>query len=123
MDEVEFSDDNGIFKGDENFEYWFKLVPWEDIAIEEGELALILKNIVENQKAIILNPAYTLLFQSKGILKILWDLYPNHPLLLETSNEPIVGKKCVKKPIFGREGENVSIIEANGEVSSENGGI
>ena len=123
VDEVEFSDENGIFKGDENFEYWFKLVPWEDIAIKEGELALILKNIVENQKAIILNPAYTLLFQSKGILKILWDLYPNHPLLLETSNEPIVGKKCVKKPIFGREGENVSIIEANGEVSSQNSGI
>ncbi|MCD8212523.1 MAG: glutathionylspermidine synthase family protein [Campylobacter sp.] len=123
VDEVDFSDENGIFKGDENFEYWFKLVPWEDIAVQEGELALILRNIVQNQKAIVLNPAYTLLFQSKGILKILWDLYPNHSLLLQASNEPIAGKKCVKKPIFGREGANVSIIEANGEISAQNDGI
>ncbi|MBE3021659.1 glutathionylspermidine synthase family protein [Campylobacter sp. 7477a] len=122
VDEVEFSDENGIFKGEENYEYWFKLIPWEDIAINEGELALILTNILNNQKAIILNPAYTLLFQSKGILKILWDLYPNHPLLLEASNEPLAGKKCVKKPVFGREGANVSVIEANGEVSFENKG-
>ncbi|OPA82097.1 glutathionylspermidine synthase family protein [Campylobacter pinnipediorum] len=122
VDEVEFSDEDGILKDDESYEYWFKLIPWEDIAIQEGELALILKNILQNQKAIVLNPAYTLLFQSKGILKILWDLYPNHPLLLQTSDKPLEGKKCVKKPIFGREGANVSIIEANGEISSKNGG-
>lgn len=120
--EVEFSDENGIFKGDENFEYWFKLIPWEDIAVQEGELALILKNIIKNQKAIVLNPAYTLIFQSKGILKILWDLYPNHPLLLEASDKPLAGKKCVKKPIFGREGANVSVIEADGTTSAHKDG-
>lgn len=122
VNEVEFSDENGIFKGDENFEYWFKLVPWEDIAVQEGELALILKNISANQKAIILNPAYTLIFQSKAILKILWDLYPNHPLLLRADDKPLSGVKCVKKPIFGREGANVSIIEADGSVSAQKGG-
>ena len=122
VDEVVFNDDVGIFKGDENFEYWFKLVPWESIAIDEGELALILSNIVKNQKAIIINPAYTLLFQSKGILKILWDLYPNHPLLLETSNEPLKGKKYVKKPVFGREGANVSIHDENGTQIASNDG-
>lgn len=121
-DEVEFSDENGIFKGDENFEYWFKLIAWEDIAIKEGELALILKNIVQNQRAIILNPAYTLLFQSKGILKILCDLYPDHPLLLKTSDKPIAGKKCVRKPIFGREGANVAIIDENGKIIKQNDG-
>ena len=122
VDEVIFNDDEGIFKNDENFEYWFKLVPWESIAIDEGELALILSNIVKNQKAIIINPAYTLLFQSKGILKILWDLYPNHPLLLETSNEPLKGKKYVKKPVFGREGANVSIYDENGVQIASNDG-
>ena len=122
VDEVVFNDDEGIFKGDENFEYWFKLVPWESIAIDEGELALILSNIIKNQKAIIINPAYTLLSQSKGILKILWDLYPNHPLLLETSNEPLKGKKYVKKPVFGREGANVSIHDENGAQIASNDG-
>jgi len=91
VDEVGFNGKEGIFKGDENFEYWFKLVPWENIAIEEGDLALLLDEIVREQQAIILNPAYTLLFQSKAFMKILWDLFPNHPLLLETSFEPLKG--------------------------------
>lgn len=121
IDEVEFSPE-GVFKDGVNYEYFFKLVPWENIAIEEGELALLLTQIMQNQKAIILNPAYTLLFQSKGILKVLWELYPNHPLLLETSDKPLIGKKCVKKPLFGREGANVSIIEADGSISLETSG-
>ena len=121
IDEIEFSPE-GIFKEGINYEYLFKLIPWENIAIEEGELAMLLTQIIKNQKAIILNPAYTLLFQSKGILKILWELYPNHPLLLETSGKPLKGKKCVKKPMFGREGANVSILDENGDVIQENGG-
>ncbi|WP_270963089.1 glutathionylspermidine synthase family protein [Campylobacter upsaliensis] len=110
VDEVEFGE-KGIFKNGVNYEYWFKLIPWEEIAIEEGELAMFLTQIMRNQKAIILNPAYTLLFQSKGILKILWELYPNHPLLLESSYEPLQGKDFVRKPMFGREGANISIVK------------
>jgi glutathionylspermidine synthase len=109
IDEVEFSDD-GISNNGELHEFWFKLIPWEDIAIDEGELAVILSDLIKNKKAIIFNPAYTLLFQSKGMMKILWDLYPNHPLLLETSFEPLQNKKQVEKPCFGREGANVAII-------------
>jgi len=106
---VQFSDE-GIFKDDINFEFWFKLIPWENIAVDEGELALLLTEIIDKKKAIIFNPAYTLLFQSKGFMKILWDLYPNHPLLLETSFEPLVNTKQVEKRCFGREGANIAII-------------
>ena len=112
IDEVEF-DNEGIYYQDESYELWFKLIPWEEIALEESDLAMLLTNIIKNQKAIIFNPAYTLLFQSKGLLKILWDLYPNHPLLLESSFEPLERQKQVKKPIFGREGGNVSILDEN----------
>lgn len=122
IDDVVFSDEDGIFYDGENYEYWFKLVPWESIAVEEGELALILKNIVINQKAIILNPAYTLLFQSKGILKILWQLFPNHPLLLKADDKPLSGIKCVKKPIFGREGANIEILDEKGNTIEKNDG-
>jgi len=114
MDEVELSGEEGIFYQDEAYELWFKLIPWEDIAIEESELGALLGDIIANQKAIIFNPSYTLMFQSKGIMKILWDLYPNHPLLLETSFEPLEGQKQVKKPIFGREGGSVAILDAEG---------
>ncbi len=121
MENVEFSEE-GIFKADDKFELWFKLIAWEDIGIEESELALILSDIIKNQNAIIFNPAYTLMFQSKGMLKILWDLFPNHPLLLETSFEPLKGKKQVEKRCFGREGANVKIIDENAQIQIQTSG-
>ena len=110
-------DDEGIFDASDNpYEYWFKLYPWEDIATDEPELAVLLGNIMQNQKAIILNPAYTLLFQSKGMMKILCDLFPDSPYLLRTSFEPLEGTKQVEKRMFGREGANTKIIGSDGSV-------
>ncbi len=116
IDEVEFDAEEGIFFNGVNYELWFKLIPWEEIALEEPDLAKLLSLIVRNQKAIIFNPAYTLMFQSKGLLKILWDLFPDHPLLLESSYEPLKGKMQVRKPFFGREGGSVAILESDGTV-------
>ena len=121
IENVQFSDE-GIFKDDELFEFWFKLIRWENIGIEESELALILTEIIRNKKAIIFNPAYTLIFQSKAFMKILWDLYPNHPLLLETSFEPLVGEKYVEKRAFGREGANTKIVNADGSIDTQTSG-
>ena len=113
-------DENGIYDAHENeYEYWFKLYPWEDIAHDEPELATTLTNIMQNQKAIILNPAYTLLFQSKGMMKILCDLFPESPYLLKTAFEPLEGVKHVQKTVFGREGANTKIIDANGSIAEE----
>ncbi len=110
-------DENGIYDANENmYEYWFKLFPWEDIAIDEPELVTTLTNIMQNQKAIILNPAYTLLFQSKGMMKILCDLFPDSPYLLKTSFEPFEGIKQVEKTVFGREGANTKIIDSTGSI-------
>ncbi len=114
IDEVEFDEKEGIFFNGQQYELWFKLIPWEDIALEEPDLAMMLTNIIKNQKAIIFNPAYTLLFQSKGLLAILWQLYPDHPLLLETSFEPLGTERMVQKPVFGREGESVRILDEHG---------
>lgn len=116
-------DDDGIFDADDNqYEYWFKLYPWEDIAHDEPELATTLTNIMQNQNAIILNPAYTLLFQSKGMLKILSDLFPDSPYLLKTSFEPLDGIKHVEKTVFGREGANTKIVDANGNTLEQTDG-
>ena len=116
-------DEEGIYDAQDNpFEYWFKLYPWEDIATDEPELAVLLGDVMQNQKAIILNPAYTLLFQSKGMLKILCDLFPDSPYLLETSFEPLPGKKQVEKRMFGREGANTKIIGADGKILQQTEG-
>lgn len=121
IDEVEFSQE-GIFYEGEPYAFWFKLIPWEDIAIEESDLAMLLTQIIQNQKAIILNPAYTLMFQSKAFMKILWDLYPKHPLLLETSFEPLKDKAQVQKRIFGREGANIEITDDRGKLIEKTAG-
>ena len=110
-------DEDGIFDAEDNqYEYWFKLYPWEDIAHDEPELATTLSNIIQNQKAIILNPAYTLLFQSKGMLKILNDLFPDSPYLLKASFEPLDNIKHVEKTVFGREGANTKIVDVSGNI-------
>lgn len=121
-DEVEFDAEEGVFFKEINYEYWFKLLPWEDIAIEEADLAMLMTQIMENQKAIFLNPAYTLMFQSKAFMAILWELYPNHPLLLETSFEPLEGVAQVEKKIFGREGANTIIVDENEEIVAQTEG-
>lgn len=122
VDEVIFSEINGIFIADEEgnttqYPFWFKLIPWEYIALDEPEMARILTKIVTRGLAIVLNPAYTMLFQSKAIMAHLWDLFPKDPLLLETSLKEPIGRHnypFVEKVVLGREGANVAIFDKEG---------
>ncbi|WP_051167083.1 glutathionylspermidine synthase family protein [Hymenobacter norwichensis] len=91
----------------QRFAFVFKLVPWEILAEEEPELTADLVQLLQSRDLIIANPAYTLLFQSKGILAWLWQNFPYHPLLLEASLDDLEGR-YVRKPLFGREGQNVT---------------
>lgn len=129
LDQVHFSIEDGILlKLNEEefiqFDYWFKLVPWEFIAYEEPELMDILTQIVKKDLCVILNPAYTMIYQSKAIMKLLWDMNPNHKLLLETSfnKQSFAGRQYVKKVIFGREGENIQVVDERGRALEENDG-
>jgi glutathionylspermidine synthase len=121
VSDVEFSGEEGIFAKDaqgdyHRFNFWFKLVPWEFIAYDEPELLDLLDLIIGRRLAVVVNPPYTLLFQSKAILKVLWELYPDHPLLLATQYEPFTDRPCVEKVLFGREGQNVRIFDKRGDV-------
>ncbi|WP_421794966.1 glutathionylspermidine synthase family protein [Haliscomenobacter sp.] len=122
IDQVIFSDVNGIFVEEEDgnttqYPFWFKLIPWEYIAEDEPELCRMLTNIVTRGLAIVLNPAYTMLFQSKAIMAYLWQLHPKDPLLLKTTLEEPVGREhypFVEKVVLGREGANVAIFDDDG---------
>jgi len=120
LEDVQFDDDSISDTEGNDYEYWFKLFPYEDIATDEPELATILTNIIKNQKAILLNPAYTLLFQSKGMMKILCDMFPESPYLLKTAFEPL---KCdyVEKRMFGREGANTKIVKGGATIAEVEG--
>lgn len=117
MHDTDFQTDLIRDSNNVSYDYWFKLYPWEDVAFEEKELLEILHSV----KTKVLNPAYTLLYQSKGMLKILYDLFPRSEYLLESSFTPLE-KKHVKKPSFGREGANVEIIDKNSQVLSSRSG-
>ena len=118
MDEVGFLENAGIFNPrNTRFDYWFKLYPWEDIALQTDGITSILDEIGRNTDTVVLNPAYTLLFQSKGMMKILCDLFPDSPYLLETRTTPLQGKAYVAKKMFGREGANTTIYDATGTIT------
>ncbi len=99
LHEVEFNEDGIHDENGESYEYWCKNYSWLDMATDEGELLTDITNIINNQQAIIINPAYTALFESRGMMKVLQDLYPDSPYLLKTSFEEFEGS--IEKTVFG----------------------
>ena len=92
----------------------FKLYPWEGL-VADAFAPLIGRAAATRW----IEPAWKMILSTKGILPILWELFPGHPNLLPASREPIAGA-WVRKPVHGREGANVT-IEAPG-VRVETGG-
>ena len=69
-----------------------------------------------------LEPPWKLLLSNKGILPILWELYPDHPSLLPAFRDAApLGSNYVRKPVHSREGANIAIIENGAPVVSESG--
>ena len=98
----------------------FKLYPWEWMVREAFG-----QNLLAGTMRVI-EPAWKMLLSNKAILPVLWEMFPGHPNLLAASFEPGRFKTdYVKKPIYSREGANVSInaagetIEAPGEYGEE----
>ena len=98
----------------------FKLYPWEWMVREEfGQFLLAgAMRVIE--------PPWKMLLSNKAILPVLWEMFPGHPNLLAASFEPgRFATDYVKKPLYSREGANVSIttrgetLEAPGEYGEE----
>ena len=71
-----------------------------------------------------LEPAWKSIISNKALLPMLWEMFPNHPNLLaayfsEDAHPEM--EKYVIKPIFSREGANVSIVEQGKVVESVEG--
>jgi glutathionylspermidine synthase len=123
MHEAGFSAEEGVFNKDgDPADFWFKLFPWEDVAADELEVTRMLDRAARGGRTRIINPAYTVLFQSKGILKVLHELFPDSPYLLQADFAPLHGVEQVRKKLFGREGANVTVLSASGEVLAASDG-
>ncbi|WP_214848319.1 glutathionylspermidine synthase family protein [Exiguobacterium sp. s193] len=105
---------------------------------EEGhDLGVLLLQLVEQGLLEIINPPAAFLMQAKSVLAVIWTLHETgHPYLtardhqiiaryfLPTYLEPDVflERRCrfVEKPIFGREGDTVTIYQGDGKVLLSN---
>lgn len=92
----------------------FKLYPWEWILREPFAEHLLLNTCRW------LEAPWKILLSSKAILPVLWELFPDSPYLLKASHQPM-SDDHVRKPIYGREGANVSVFK-HGRVQAETGG-
>jgi glutathionylspermidine synthase len=106
--DIGWDNDRKEFVGMENegINNIFKLYPWEWLINEDfGHNILLDRNGTRW-----IEPAWKSILSNKGILPILWELYPNHENLLECYyDSPKDMKNYVEKPIYSREGANVAI--------------
>lgn len=92
----------------------FKLYPWEWMLGEKfGWHALETMGGSDWQNAGVnwIEPIWKMMWSNKALLAILWELNPNHELLLPAYLDgPRNLKDYVKKPFFGREGGQISVF-------------
>ncbi len=128
LPDIEFARDEGVFLELENgesaqFDFLYKLIPWEFICFEEPELLDILHNLITQDLVYVMNPAYTIVFQSKVFLDHISNKY-DLPFLLKSAKSPEVfhGEKYVEKTSFGRMGENIKIFDEANNIIEETEG-
>jgi glutathionylspermidine synthase len=92
----------------------FKLYPWEWMVQEEFGPHLTAS------KTIWIEPAWKMLLSNKGVLPVLWKLYPHHPNLLEAHfDTPGAMSAWVRKPLLGREGANITLHSLSENLQTE----
>lgn len=94
----------------------FKLYPWEWLWHEAFAPHLA------HEPVQFIEPAWKMLLSNKGLLPILWELYPDHPNLLPAFDTASpLGDRYVRKPKLSREGANVTWVDG-GVAVEETGG-
>jgi glutathionylspermidine synthase len=96
-------------------EHAFKLYPWDWMFTDRFG-----PDLWSNRTRFI-EPVWRTVLNSKGLLAVLWELFPGHPNLLPAhlSPKPFRGAPYVRKPMQSREGANVRIVGAANESSTE----
>jgi glutathionylspermidine synthase len=139
MEEIGWNDEQQAFL-DPNEDHMFsilKLYPWEAMLQEEFGIHAI--DTYQSTRWI--EPIWKMLLSNKGILPILWQLYPNDDLLLEAhfatpatnpgaprpdsgtwgSTPPNNMKSYVRKPLMSREGANITLVRDGVTIASTAG--
>ena len=98
----------------------FKLYPWEWMFRDAFGAKL------RHASTRWVEPPWKALLSNKGILPLLWEMFPGHPNLLPAyfEDDPraaALGTSYVRKPIYSREGANVALISDGAPIAEQQG--
>jgi glutathionylspermidine synthase len=105
---------------DEPITLAFKLYPWEWMMRESFGASL------PGASTQWVEPPWKAILSNKGILPLLWAMFPNHPNLLPAyfDDDEAAAKLAtsyVRKPLYSREGANVELVVGGIPVDSDSG--
>ncbi|MFO1110106.1 MAG: glutathionylspermidine synthase family protein [Bradyrhizobium sp.] len=121
IEEIGLSDDNRFVDLDNrSIELAFKLYPWEWMFHDEfgARIAKAPTRWIE--------PPWKAILSNKALLPLLWEMFPGHPNLLPSwfEGDPEaarLGTSFVRKPLFSREGANVTLVSAGATLVEQQG--
>jgi glutathionylspermidine synthase len=121
IEDIGWRDDGGFVDlDDRGIEFAFKLYPWEWMFHDAfgARLAKAPTRWIE--------PPWKAILSNKGILPLLWEMFPDHPNLLpayfeDDPNAAELGASFVRKPLYSREGANVTLVSNGVTVVDQEG--
>ncbi len=121
IEQIGLSDDHRFLDLDNRpIEVAFKLYPWEWMFHDAfgAEIAKAPTRWIE--------PPWKAILSNKGVLPLLWEMFPGHPNLLPAwfEDDPQaaqLGTSFVRKPLFSREGANVTLVSAGSTLMEHEG--
>jgi glutathionylspermidine synthase len=113
---------SGVFVDLENrpIELMFKLYPWEWMMREEFGTSLA------GASTQWVEPPWKAILSNKGILPLLWAMFPRHPNLLpayfdDDTAASALATSYARKPLYSREGANIELVVDGAAVDADSG--
>lgn len=108
-----------IDKQEKPINWLFKLYPWEFMQREDYG------PYIGTSQTSFIEPIWKSILSNKAMLPMLWKMFPGHPNLLpayfEDDLEAASLSRYVRKPIFSREGANISIVKDGQTIAQAEG--
>ena len=109
MDELGWGEGGLLDLDGQEIHTLFKLYPWEWL-LDEADAAGR-RNVFTIGNTTWIEPIWKMLWSNKGLLPILWELFPGHPNLLPAFfDHPHGLEEYAAKPLLSREGANIEIV-------------
>ena len=122
IEDIGLREDDGSFVDLDNraIELAFKLYPWEWMFHDAFGARLT------QAPTRWIEPPWKAILSNKGILPLLWEMYPGHPNLLpayfeDDPNAAKLGTSFVRKPLYSREGANIALVSAGATLVEQEG--